>query len=248
MPPRKSSGLPTLAWSFGGGVQSSAIAALVASGRLALPDLIIMADTGREASDVWTYLNETIQPLLATVGRRVEIAAHSLSKVDLYSSSGMLLIPAFTGSGGRLRTYCSVEWKRRVVRRWLRRRGVKRCDLWIGITTDEAHRAKDADVKWITHRWPLLDLGMNRADCVRIVSEAGLPPAPRSSCWMCPFRGAEEWAALSDSDFAAAQKLDCEIRKHDPNVFLLRPGVPLTREAASGKGGTDGCEGGYCWT
>lgn len=237
-----------LAWSFGGGVQSTAIAALVATGRLPRPDLIIMADTGREASDVWRYLDEVTTPLLALVGCKIDVAPHALATVDLYSASGTLLIPAYTGSGGRLPTYCSVEWKRRVVRRWLRRRGVKKCDMWIGITTDEAHRAKDADVGWITHRWPLLDLNMSRADCLRVIADAGLPPAPRSSCWMCPFRGAEEWATLSDSDFAAAQALDREIRERDPDVYLLRSGVPLTRQAATGKGGSDGCEGGYCWT
>jgi len=241
----------TLAWSYGGGVQSTAIACLVTNGTLPVPDIVVMADTGREASIVWRYLREHVSPLLKTVGCVVETAEHSLATVDLYSFSGKLLIPAYTKRGdkmGQLPTYCSVEWKRRVVRRYLRQRGVKKCDLWIGITTDEAHRVKDADVAWITHRWPLIDLNMKRADCVRVIAEAGLPPAPRSSCWMCPFRGAEEWAGLEAMDFKAAQALDEKIREHDPDVYLLRSGQPLTREAASGKGGTDGCEGGYCWT
>lgn len=161
-------------WSYGGGKQSVAIAALIVQGKLPKPDLIVMADTGRERSSTWRYLNDWIRPILSRHGMAVQIAPHSLSTVDLWrtknddgESKPMLLIPAFTtltksGEVAKLPTYCSNEWKRRVVMRWLKARGIERAEMWLGISRDEAHRMKDSDVKWLSHRYPLIDLMMNR--------------------------------------------------------------------------------------
>ena len=38
----------SLVWSYGGGVQSVAMAIMVANGMLKRPECIVMADTGRE--------------------------------------------------------------------------------------------------------------------------------------------------------------------------------------------------------
>jgi hypothetical protein len=96
-----------LVWSYGGGTQSCAIAVLVAQGKLPKPDLAVIADTGREASETWEYLEAHIQPLLKTVDLEVEVAPHSLATVGLYGKNGDLLIPAFTANGGKLPTFCS---------------------------------------------------------------------------------------------------------------------------------------------
>lgn len=212
--------------SYGGGVQSAAIAVLVVQGKLSRPERIVMADTGREASLTWRYLEESIQPLLATVGLRVEIAPHSLSTVDVYPKSGSVkpLIPAFTAEGAKLENYCSVEWKRRVVARWLRREGYgpkRPVTEWLGISTDEVHRAKFHQ-GWIEHAYPLLDMRLSRSDCIAFVQKAGLPEPPRSSCWMCPFRSDKEWIELrerGDGDWQKAQLFEAE--------HLLGPGLGL---------------------
>src|SRR5712664_1848188 len=111
-------------WSYGGGTQSIAMAILVRQGRLARPDRIVIADTGYEFKRTWEYTERHITPLLAEVGLAIEIAPHTLSKVDLYSHKGELLIPAYDvsktnakGEHAKLPTFCSNEWKTRVVRR-----------------------------------------------------------------------------------------------------------------------------------
>lgn len=242
-----------ICWSYGGGVQSTAITCLVVSGRLPRPDLIIMADTGREPQATWDYLRNSVAPLLNGIGLKVEIAPHSLATVDLFSKSGKALMPMFTrysGKPGQTRTWCSGEWKRDVVKRYLRSRGVRRTEQWLGISCDEAHRMKDSRVKWITHVYPLINLNLRRMDCLRLIHESGLPPAPRSSCWMCPFRGPKEWADLPDGEFRKAQDLEAEIRILDPSLTLLRSGELLTRENACGSASSGiGCDqGGFCWT
>ena len=213
--------------SYGGGVQSAAIAVLVVQGRLPRPERIVMADTGREAAETWDYLADSVQPLLSPLGLSVDIAPHSLATVDLYPSSGgsRPLIPVFTGDGAKLPTFCSVEWKRRVVGRYLRSLGYgpdTPITEWLGISKDEVERAKDSRVEWIAHSWPLLDLNLSRADCIQIVRDHGLPEPPRSSCWMCPHRSDAEWMHLrdhGDGDYQRAVEFDHSL---PADLFLHR--------------------------
>ena len=243
-----------IVWSYGGGVQTVAIACLIKQGKLPKPDIAVIADTGREAETTWSFMNEVVQPMLAPIGLTIEVASHNLATVDLYSRKGTLLIPAFTnhtGKIGQLPGYCSVEWKRRVVRRFLKKKGVRRCKMWLGISLDEVGRAKPADVGWITHEWPLLDLKLRRRDCVQLIKDAGLPTAPKSSCWMCPYRG-KEWQSLTAGDRAKAEAFEAEMRAKDPSLFLRDDGR-LLAEAWDDKPRPDSttmaCDGGgYCWS
>lgn len=61
----------TQIWNNGGGTQSAAIAALIVTGQLPTPDLAVIADTGRERSSTWDYLNAYIAPALASVGVQI---------------------------------------------------------------------------------------------------------------------------------------------------------------------------------
>lgn len=108
-----------ITWSYGGGVQSCAIAVLIAQGLLPKPELVVMADTSREATETWEYTETHIGPLFDRLGMELNIIPHTLATVDLYGTKGDALLPAYTADGaGKLPTFCSVEWKQRVVRRW----------------------------------------------------------------------------------------------------------------------------------
>src|SRR4029077_1987028 len=100
---------------------------------------------GREASSTWAYLEEHMQPLLDSVGLKVEIIPHSYALHDMYKS-GQLLIPAWTAGGeGQFRTFCSGEWKHDVNLRYLRERGYGPKNpiiQWIGFSRDEIGRCK----------------------------------------------------------------------------------------------------------
>jgi hypothetical protein len=245
-------------WSYGGGVQTAAIGVLVVQGKLPHPERIVMADTGREDSATWSYLDTVMAPYLAAVGLTVEVAPHSLATVDLHSTKGDLLIPAFTATG-KLPTYCSVEWKQRVVQRWLRAQGygpAKPVSIWLGMSTDEASRAKDSATAWAGHHYPILyDVPMNRAECVGLVASAGLPPAPKSSCWMCPFRSNTQWRDLKANrpeDWDKAVAFDAEIRRKDSDVFVHRSGTPLAsadlgEDADNQRDLFGSCGTGYCY-
>ena len=266
-------------WSYGGGVQSAAIAVLVLRGELPRPERIVMADTSREASATWAYLDEVVQPALAEVGLRVEIAPHSLATKGLLSTSGKLadaglgkpLMPVYTrqadGAGrvGQMRNFCSGEWKREVVRRYVRSLGygpAGRSDLgpvvnWLGISRDEMGRMGGDRRKWMTTRWPLIfDRPTTRAECLELVAGAGWPRPPKSSCWCCPYRGDAQWRELRDEwpeDWARAVSLEAGLRRRDAGVFLHRSGVALGEADLGerdepGQPGEVPCTSGQCWT
>lgn len=225
-------------WSSGGGVQSTAIAALICLGKLPKPDLAVIADTGREYSPVWRYLDSVVSPALAKAGVTLHIAPHDLATVDLYSGAdgNTLVIPAYTdksgnGREGKLAKYCSQEWKVRVIQRFCRQHGITDADQWIGYTTDEMERMRGySEGKPWQHVYPLIDLRMRRSDCYGVIDAMGWPEPPRSACWMCPFRSDQEWQLMADEapeDFERAKQLDAEIRENDPNVFLHQSCKPI---------------------
>lgn len=250
-------------FSYGGGTQSAAICVLIAQGRLPRPERIVISDTGREASQTWEYLETVIQPYLAKVELSVEIAPRSLSTVDLYGHNGDLLIPAYTKTG-MLPGFCSSEWKKNVISRWLRGQGYGPKNpviTWIGISVDEVGRAKPSGVQWQEYQWPLLfDVAFNRRDCKQVVVDAGLPEPPKSSCWMCPYRSGKQWEQLKEhypADYAKAIALERELHAADK-----RGGVYLTKHrqfladvnwsAASEQqpslfGEVAHCDSGFCW-
>lgn len=219
-------------WSYGGGVQSVAILVLVAQGKLPRPERIVMSDTGRESSLTWKYTTEHVTPLLERLGMRLEIAGHDLSTVDLEGANGDLLIPAFTETG-KLPTFCSTEWKRRVIRRYLTSQGYGPANpvkMWFGMSLDEVHRMRVSDVKWIENEYPLcFTVKKRRHECALLITEYGLPEPPKSACWMCPNRNDAEWEQQKQDapeDFAKAVELEQEVMQSH-GVYLHRDRVPL---------------------
>lgn len=123
-------------------------------------------------------------------------------------------------------------------------------EQWIGISTDESHRAltSKTGVSYARPRYPLLEptiaKGLSRADCQRINTAAGFPDTPKSACIGCPFHGNQQWRAMRDNtpdEFADACDFDRQIRngsaranaKGQPlrgQMYLHRSRVPL-REA-----------------
>ena len=248
----------TQIWASGGGVQSAAIAALIVQGRIK-PDLAVIVDTEREQSTTWKYMDGVISPALASVG----VVLHRVKKsdfatVDLFGGAGgnSLLIPAFTdlsGDIGKLPTFCSNEWKTRVMQRWATAQGVRQADTWLGISVDEMGRVQaDKGNKWKT-RYPLIEQAMNRSECVGLVKRMGWPEPPRSSCYMCPNHTAHEWRDIRDNkpnDWMAAVAFDAQIRRTDKNAYVHHDGVPLDEADIDDKNGVlfGHCDTGMCFT
>nr|WP_315471774.1 hypothetical protein [uncultured Rhodoferax sp.] len=247
----------TQIWSCGGGVQSAAVAVLIVQG-VYKPDLCVIADTGAEQSTTWQYMDAVLRPALATVGLELHrVRSQDWATVGLYGGKDgeTLLVPVFTnqsGEVGKLPSYCSNEWKQRVVRRWATAQGVEQATMWLGISTDEMQRLTKGTKKW-NHLYPLVDQRLNRQECELLVERMGWPKPPRSSCWMCPNHTQEEWRDIRDNkpkDWTAAIRFDRAIRRRDPNAFLHPDCVPLDKANLDDSNGvlfSHGCSSGHCF-
>lgn len=242
---------------YGGGWQTTGMLVLIEQGKIERPDRIIIADTGREKSSTWRYLEQTARPKMQAIGLDIEIAPRSLAYVDLYGHNGDLLLPVLVKTG-KLKAFCSDEWKAQVVNRYMKLCALgfdaqsivllphdyvkalmkKRVDQdrtnWIGFAFDERSRVKDQTGR----RFPLIEMMLTKEDNREIVRKSGWALPSPSACWMCANMSNEEWRGVRDNDptdFEAACQLDEEIRENDlfnggSGVWLHHSRVPL-REA-----------------
>jgi hypothetical protein len=228
-----------IVWSYGGGTQSIALAILCHQGRLPRPDRIVIADTGYEFSKTWDYTTKYVAPLLAEIGLTIEVAPHTLSTVDLYSGNGDLLIPAYDatkvdekGNHVKLPTFCSNEWKTRVVRRYIGGASAHPDGIvmWLGMSIEELGRMKKSGLDWCKNHWPLiLDIPKTRNECRDMIVAAGMALPIKSRCKMCPHQPDDEWLEVQQEpkEWQEAVQIDEKIFASH-GVRLHRSGEPLS--------------------
>jgi hypothetical protein len=225
--------------SLGWGVQSFVLSAMSALGELPMVDAAIHADTEHEMEATYTFAAQWT-PWLEERGVKVATVRNEGrggTKVSVEGGrGGEIVIPAFTienGKQGRIRRQCTHDWKVDPVRRYLQaHRSKQQVELWLGITTDEWQRAKDADVKYITHRFPLLEMGMSRSDCIKWLEAHNLPSPGKSSCTFCPFHNKAAWQNMKragGADWQEAINVDAMIRNVRPpgELFVHPKAIPL---------------------
>ena len=225
--------------SLGAGVQSSTMALMAAKGEITpMPDCAIFADTQDESPKVYEWLNWLEGQLPFPVHR---VSRGSLSERALtvrtsktgtrYTQSA---VPAFiidsAGKVGLLMRQCTLDFKITVIQRQIRelRRNKEHVIQWIGISRDEAQRIKPSRVKYIESRWPLIELGMTRNDCLQWMSDNGYPAPPRSSCVYCPYHNNAEWNRLKNEEpdqFEKAVKFEADYQDAMSRVSGFR-GTP----------------------
>jgi len=221
--------------SLGAGVQSTALLLLSAEGRLPKLDACIFSDTGWEPAAVYDHLNRIDEEIAKPAGIPIyRVSSGNIRNDALDPAHRFASMPLFilnrNGSPGMARRQCTSEYKIKPIKRQVRRLlGGEQFDdgrvgrvpkgafveQWIGISTDEFHRAKDSDVSYAKHAFPLLDLGWSRADCMSYLTNRGWGHTPKSACVGCPFHGNRQWRDLRDNapeEFADAVAFDYAIR------------------------------------
>jgi hypothetical protein len=193
--------------SLGAGVQSSAMALMAACGEITpMPKCAIFADTQAEPKSVYTWLDWLEKQLPFAVhrvskGNLTEVATTLRTKRDGSGQWTKSVIPTFMknpdGSRGILQRQCTYDYKvLPLTREALRISNKGPVVQWIGISLDEAHRMKPSRDKRIENRWPLIEVGKKRHDCLRWMEANDFPAPPRSACVYCPYHSDFEWARL----------------------------------------------------
>jgi hypothetical protein len=205
--------------SYGGGVQSTALLVLAAQGRIDF-DLFLFANVGDDSEHPTSlrYVREIAAPYAEANGLTItELSkqptrgrfagqTETLYQRLMHPDSQSPGIPVRFVSGAPGNRSCTVDFKIKVVAKELKRLGATKerpATVALGISTDEIQRAKPGtdDREPVQFRtYPLLDLGISRIECKRIIAEAGLPVPPKSSCYFCPYHSIEAWRDLKRNE------------------------------------------------
>ncbi len=238
--------------SFGAGVQSTAMLICSNLGLHGVPraDSAIFADTQNEPG--WVYEQFDVMQTWS------KIPVHKCTAGDLLldgvaAAAGKTKrwgsIPLWTrgqdGHAAPLRRQCTREYKVEPIDKYVRMlmgyqpgQHVKhsvRC--LIGISRDEVIRMKPSRTRWCTNEWPLVDAGLTRLDCARLVEEHGFAKPKRSACVFCPYHSDSEWLMMkrdAPDEFARAVKADETMRNMEGAgvenpTFMHRSLKPLAR-------------------
>lgn len=258
-------------FSFGGGRQSHAVMCLQAAGLLHY-DLFIFSNVGLDSEnpDTIEYIEKYTKPFAQKHHIPfIEIQKTRRGKVLTLMEFAMeqnrsVPLPAYLSTGAPANRTCTVEFKIRVVDRYLRTHGIRAEICGLGISTDEFQRAKTQEWKIdITTgqlkrlEYPLLDLRLNLNSCVKIIRDNGLPEPPKSSCFFCPFHSPAEWIRIKNQKpqlFEKAVELEKRLNEKRQylgrdRMFLHRNLIPLEQAVGSQMdlfNEMDVCESGYC--
>ena len=272
--------------SCGGGAQSSALVVLAAThdpdfeAIVGGPvDAAVMANVGdnSEHPDAIEWVRNTLTPWAADRGFRiVEVQRKYRDGRDpdllanvLRSGSRSIPIPVRMANGAPGRRLCTADWKIRVIAKWTKAHGASEADpatVAIGFSTDEVERVGGR--RNIPHEvavYPLIDLGMSRNDCQQLNVATFGRPAPKSSCWFCPFHTRDVWAEMRrDRPDLFWRSFDLERTINErretlgkDHVYLTRFGRPLDEAVGMAQDmlpglehdlGETGCDEGGCFT
>ncbi|MFF7899728.1 hypothetical protein ACFZCV_13125 [Streptomyces sp. NPDC007920] len=231
--------------------------ALSAEGILPKVDYAIFADTGWEPAAVYEHLDRLEAEISAPAGIPVlRVSAGNIRSDALDPNHRFASMPLYIlnqdGKQGMTRRQCTGEYKIKPIKKKVRellgyphpQRIPKDVyvEQWVGISTDEFHRAKDADVRYMKNVHPLIEMGWSRSDCIRYLTSRGVADTPKSSCLGCPFHGNAQWRHIRDTSPAEWQDVvafDAAIRKGNARAnaagnkllgqaFLHRSRMPLS--------------------
>lgn len=255
--------------SFGGGVQSSALVALLGTGCYPgePPQEVWFCDPHHERPQTYAWIEEAIGPYLARRGVPfVRLERHTSP------ARGPDLLEAYRRKAAfplRSNRVCTIEWKVNVMVRECRRRGWHKTGVekHLGISLDELPRARsggDGRLPWEAKRYPLIEARLFRDDCVRICQQTFGAVPVKSGCRFCKYQRAEQWRQVwlerSDGYWDVLVQWEAEvIARRGPSCCFIdaHPRRPLTAWAAAWEQGVQeplfeaehaACEGGYCMT
>ncbi len=120
------------------------------------------------------------------------------------------------------------------------------CEVYIGIDAGEAHRIAGivAGCRPDEEKlFPLAEWGIDRAGCIEIIQQHGLPVPIKSGCFCCPFQRASQWRELyrlHPDLFCRAQRLEDAaseylVARGRQRVYLSDKDLPLATVAEAGQ-------------
>lgn len=264
--------------SYGGGVPSLALIILNIHGKIKTLtgrklDEIIFADTGWELRKTIDQL-EIHKEYVKKHGFKIRTVKSKFGKLNDWvinknnerNGRRFVDIPYFTknektGDQVIQRRQCTHQFKIKPIHDFIRNKyGRVSRITQLGIHAKEIQRVKDSKFKKDINRYPLVDLNLDRSDCLKIVKNENLPLLPKSGCCGCPYKTTSILKRMAtnttNDDFDRAIEVDESLRNRKDGVndgFLWSEMKPLKilRENPQlnffDVDNDDGCDSGYCF-
>lgn len=215
--------------SLGWGVQSFTLAAMSALGEIEKVNFALHADTGYERAETYKFAKKWTSWLIEH-GIEVKTVHHREIRgiENQMQNYRACMIPAysshfFRSKKGQLKRQCTSNWKIKPMEKVMK----GTVELWLGISTDEALRMKPNKLTRITNRWPLIELGMSRNDCVVWLKEHGLEVPTKSSCYFCPYHDSHSWRDIMAGEdrekVIAIDRAIRQVRSHKNVELYIHP-------------------------
>jgi hypothetical protein len=186
---------PTYWLSYGGGVNSTALAVLLCEGKLPQydPFRLLWSDVQDEHEETYDFIFNHFQPYLRRNRVTLEIIRPREGVLERVERLNVVL--------QRVVRRCTSEAKIRPIERYLKAFARKGDVQLIGIDAAESHRAKPnlPTDDW-EKRYPLVEADIDRDACVKIIEAAGLPVPIKSGCWHCPFMRVQQVLELARTE------------------------------------------------
>jgi len=170
---------------FGAGINSTAMTLLLYEQGNHLP--IVFADTGCEWPETYAFINLFEKYLLKQWNIKIiKVQSERGNMYDWFWKEKK--IPFVRAR------MCTRIWKLEPIVRNFPTAKVH----FVGIGADESHRAKREFKRYkVVRKFPLIETGIKREDCKKIIERHGLPVPPRSNCFICPFQSLERYRELA---------------------------------------------------
>jgi 3'-phosphoadenosine 5'-phosphosulfate sulfotransferase (PAPS reductase)/FAD synthetase len=252
-----------ISWGFG--QQSTALAVMVANKDPRLKEYwyaeIIASDPGHEMDDTYKII-PFYKQYFEDRGLKVMIIDRGYTLIEYFTKRQQVPM-------GWANPLCSSHFKRDLINTYYRsensingrlyKKDIEIIEL-LGITTDEATRAKHAKEGWKTRKYPLIDINMDRNACISYLKKRDLPIPVKSGCWLCPNRNWSYFEQLkTDYKVRFNMLIDLEENaaiRYPDNPPTLKPKKPMKNLAISENieiwfdniVDDQTCDGGYCFT
>lgn len=213
--------------SFGGGVNSVALYLYLADEGIDFEAVFV--NHGTDWPETYEYF-DMFQAWLENKGLKkiTELKTDVQGGKTLYDYCWeKRMVPTF------MRRWCTAEFKIKILQSYFKPPAFE----LIGIDADESHRAKIQTRKGFESRYPLIEAGIGRAGCKKIIIDHGLPVPPKSGCYICPFQRVGQWKELRrvhpelfcKAVELEARNIEYRVEKGKKPLYLVsNPKAPLT--------------------
>ena len=235
--------------SCGAGMQSTALALMSCENKrdgikykeVPIYDAIIYCDLGHEPQ--WVYKQvDFIKEKCEITGIPFYILDTHLYQdyIDNFGKKRVVSIPFWTinenGKKGKMMRNCTLDYKINEIIKFVRRdilqykkgqktkkEDLKAHEMHLGFSYEEQKRCKDNPHKMFVNKFPLVKMGLTRADNYKYILEVWGLDTKASACNICPFHTNYFFQYLRNNyekDYQEVIKFDELLEKEQPNTKI----------------------------